>query len=407
MTQSSDPPLSIPPIKRDELSELRILNYEKIGSGPFEVDSELQRFPFPDLSDQLQILSRSQYQETQYLLALRGAQMKKVVHSGEKLYLTYENDQLVFSDVSSPLWVKVLASGEGRTTLEMGVDVISQEGKTLLSQAREVAIGENEKPFKKEDISDAMLLKALEALGEARWWAPDRLFERYEGEEYQIYKGLERLEIPGEQILFAEEGKWFVWKEDRWKVGKEQGLPSALVREVSPYKMEWDVWDGRGLEWTRLTFHRERVRPLTVRMEEVLTRLRQRTSTRISCRIDNRATILKVGDWLFRTERGWHTVKSSYEVDAIVKFKVMGELFIFDGLEKQEGKEVFCGTLFDPMRVEQQIVRLPITQMRTLEHSPSTKKGRSTKIQPPTSSDLRPNKSHRMQPIEDYEVFEE
>ncbi len=391
--------------------------YEKIGEGPLAVDSELQSFPFPDLSGKILFLAcssrpDSEFIEACYLLGLRGSQEKRVAKQNQKLYLTYKEDQLIFSEKTTPLWIKPNQSGEGRTTLQMGIDLVSNQGAVLLSKTREYLIKEDWEPLKKEQASHPELVAGIEALEGVRWWPADRLFDQYAGDEYQIYKGLERLEFLGEQILFAEEGRIYVWKEGKWCVGNEEGYPLARVKEITPFKMNFELWDPSGIETVQMTFNRERARPIAIRMEEIFTHLRQRTSSRVSCRIDNWATILRVGDWLFRTDRGWHTVKNSYEIDAIVKFKVRGELFIFDGLESSDGKKIFCGSLFDPMRTELQSVRLPITQMKTLEHSPPTKKGRSTKIRPLAFSETERShsrlKSHqRLQPIEDYEVFEE
>ena len=56
-----------------------VSEYEKIGEGPLAVDSELQSFPFPDLSGKILFLARSnrpdsEFIETRYLLGLRGTQ---------------------------------------------------------------------------------------------------------------------------------------------------------------------------------------------------------------------------------------------------------------------------------------------------------------------------------------------
>ncbi len=404
--------------KNKEMSpSILVFEYEKIGEGPLAVDSELQSFPFPDLSGKILFLARSNrpnsgFMETLYLLGLKGSQEKRVVKEEQKLYLAYEEDQLIFSEKAAPLWIKPKQNEEGRTTLQMGIDLASNQGAVLLSETREHLIKEDWKPLKREQVSHPELIAGVYAFEDAKWWPADRLFDQYAGDEYQIYKGLERLEILGEQILFVEEGRTYIWKEEKWDVGNEEGYPLARVKEITPFKMSFELWDPSGIETVHMTFNRERARPIAIKLEEIFTRLRQRTISRVSCRIDNRATILKIGDWIFHTDRGWHTVKNSYEIDAIVKFNVMGELFIFDGLETRDGKKFFCGSLFDPMRTELQSVRLPISQMKTLEHSPPTKKRRSTKIRSPVSSKTEKSrsrlKSHkRLQPIEDYEVFEE
>lgn len=399
-TKGEEISLPKPMKKKEKREEAPRFHYEKMGEGSLCIDAQLQSFPFPDLSQQLSLLSHF---EDRYLLSLNKGEKGVAVRGGDTLYLTYDEDQLHLSEDESPLWIRLLPLEEGGTALQMGVAFRSESGELLLNESRQVIATERNAPFRREELSDGELLEALDSFKGARWWHPDQLFNEYAGKEYGIYKGLERLEIFGEYVLFAEEGKTFTWKEGKWVKGEEEGAPLARVKEVSPHKMEWEVLDRSRLEWTQISFSRERARPIHVRMEEVLTRLRQRTTSRVSCRIDNRAAILKVGDWLFKTERGWQTIKSPHEVDAIVKFKIMGELFIFDGLQEIDGKLFFCGTLFDEMRTDSHPVRLPISQVKTLEHSPHTKKGGSTKIQP--SMSLVP--SRRQEMLTEGDIFEE
>ncbi|MCB1107132.1 MAG: hypothetical protein KDK76_03450 [Chlamydiia bacterium] len=401
------------PIKKASSHPLPLADYEKIGTGPLAVDSGIQSFPFPDLSREvlfLSISSRPDISEgaSEILIGLKGNPKRMKVSPDTMLYLTYDENHLTFSEGPTPLWIKPKLG-----SLEMGMDLISENGELLLSERREQQVKIEGKPLKKEEVSDLGLIAAIQALEGARWWSPDRLFDQYAGAVYQKYKGLERLEILGKRILFSEEGKWFIWRDGEWEEGdKTERYPLAIIKEITPYKMDWQLWDASGLETVVLSFHRHHPQPLSIRPEDIFTRLRQRTTSRVSCRIDNHATILKVGDWLFRTESGWHTIKSSSEVDAIVKFKAFGELFIFDKLEKVDGKEVFCGSLFDQMRTELLAVRLPITQMKTLEHSHPAKKGGPSKAHPSTSSEggnIRSNRkmSHKRLPKEEHEIFED
>ena len=166
------------------------------------------------------------------------------------------------------------------------------------------------------------------------------------------------------------------------------------------------------MESTLLTFNREKEGAISLRIEDVFTRLRKRTSSRISCRIDNRAKILKEGDWLVHTNTGWHTIKHYYEVEALLNLEILGDLFIFDGIQVVDGKEIFTGSLFNPMRTEMKAVRLPLSQIKGGEHSPHTKNSFSAKIGPlaqeeNSSADVRGKSSKKFETIEDLELFEE
>ena len=391
--------------------------YDLIGSGPLSIQSELQSFPFPNLTDKIVFLSKTSRPDIlqgdeKYLLGLKGTQNRRVVSKGEKVFLSYEKDQLAFSESLTPLWIKVLGSQENGAHLILGIELSSDQGKVTLSETREHFAKVSWSPLSKDEITNVKLLEGVNTLESAKWWPADRLFDAYAGSEFEKFKGLERLETEEGEILFVDENTSFVWKEGQWVEGAQKGFPLAVVEGISPYKMEWAFWDSSGIESYKLTFHREKPGTITTRAEEVFTRLRQRTSTRVSCRLENRATILKVGDWLIQTDKGWHTIKNSHEIDDILNLKVLGELFIFDSIEDQDGKEVFCGTLFDPMRTEVQTVRLPISQMKNLEHSPPLKRGLSSKIRTPAlveqeRSLVKLNARVKMEPIEECEIFEE
>ena len=91
---------------------------------------------------------------------------------------------------------------------------------------------------------------------------------------------------------------------------------------------------------------------------------------------------------------------------------MVGELFVFDGLEKVDGKEVFCGTLFNPMRTQEQSVRLPMTQNKGGEHSPPIKSAFSSKIgspapEEPSTAKGQSKRSHKLEAIEELDIFGE
>ena len=55
-----------------------------------------------------------------------------------------------------------------------------------------------------DEVVDPELQLAANALRVGKWWGPDKLFERYGGEEFQKFKGQERIELlleKGKEIL--------------------------------------------------------------------------------------------------------------------------------------------------------------------------------------------------------------
>ncbi len=392
---------------------------DQIGKGVLALHSEIQSFPFPDLSGEVLFLAKNtrpdaSFYEIKLQIGLKGSKNSLTLTPGQTLYLAYDQQYLNFSNEVTPLWIKPKLDEKGEVWLEMGIELFGEGGEKLLDEMREFKVAQKWSTKEFDEVLDPHLKLGAEILKGGKWWGPDKLYESYGGEEYLKYKGCERLEIEmekGREILFIKEGNTYVWKEGKWTHSTEtKGYPMAKVLAVSPYKIEWQLWDKGGMESVLLTYNRERPSGISLRVEDVFSRMRRRTSSRVSCRIDNRATILKEGDWLVHTPTGWHTIKNYYEVEEVLSLGVLGELFIFDGLEKVDGKEVFCGTLFNTMRTQEQHVRLPMTQNKSGEHSPPTKSTFSSKIgplAPEETSTAKGQPKHSHKTIEEFDIFGE
>ncbi len=420
--ESGNEPLNISTLNKKNEPIPPRFDHQLVGKGSLSLSPEIQSFPFPDLSGEVLFLGKNTRPDaTGYELklhvGLRGTEKSVRINPGQTLYLAYEEQHLNFSKEVTPLWIKPYLDESGEIWLQMGIQLSNDQGEKLLDEMREFQIKQKWKTKEIDEVVDPELQVAANALRVGKWWGPDKLFERYGGEEFQKFKGQERIELlleKGKEILFIKDGDTFIWKEDKWVPSAEtKGFPLGKVVATSPYKLEWQLWDKGGMESVLLTFNKEKTSVISLRIEDVFTKLRRRTSSRVSCRIDNRATILKEGDWLIHTATGWHTIKNYYEIEALLNLDVQGDLFIFDGLEKKEGKEVFCGTLFNPMRTEQHFVRLPITQTKNGEHSPPTKNTFSTKIGPLAAEEpligtpQRNNPNQKLEPIEEYDIFSE
>ncbi|WP_420421622.1 hypothetical protein [Simkania sp.] len=378
------------------------VTYEKIGEGALKISSELKSFPLPDLKREMRFLGKNTRPDATIYdllihIGLKGSGQSLKVVSGQKLYLTYvegEKPYLQFSSEPTPLWIMPHLSESGETLVELGVRLLTEGNEKLVEEKKTFEI---EDLLQKEDPSkkDSLFQEAVGLLQKSHWWEPDRLFELYGGAEYQALKNHERMEFSYEgkpSVVHIRQGDTLVWKEGKWRreiVGKEtRKAPIARAKMVTPHKIEWELWSSDGLEKASVAHEKERAQTLNFRIEEVFSRVRQRTASRISCRIGNKATILKAGDWILHTPSGWRVLKSLREVEEVLAFQTKGELFVFDGIEKKEGKPVFSGTLFDPMRTQVQNVKIPIAMQSKQEHSPHKKKVISTKIRSSSSEEV-------------------
>jgi len=97
-----------------------------------------------------------------------------------------------------------------------------------------------------------------------------------------------------------------------------------------------------------------------LRPDEIISRMRQRTDTRVTCKLGKKTTILQQGDWLFRTSSGWRTIQNMEEFEKCLRYEMPGEILTFDRIEKTSKGSIFLGTLFNPLRSEKKKVQFSL-----------------------------------------------
>jgi hypothetical protein len=140
----------------------------------------------------------------------------------------------------------------------------------------------------------------------------------------------------------------------------QSDLPVAHVRAVHAGALEIDVWDETGFCPLQVKVDMEKQMPLQRKLEGMPTQIRLRNSTQVSCALGKRRVILRQGDWLLKTASGWRNLRKMEEIDQYLHRRLKGELFIFDSLEKEQGRMVMKGYLFDETRTVAQPLALPI-----------------------------------------------
>ena len=354
-----------------------------LGQGSLALCTTMEMIPFPDCSEKIVILAKNTRPDAalypvQFHIALKGDSRFLKVNSGQRLYLSTDDKQLTFSQKSTSLWVTPFSDEKGATRLQIGLTLLNNQGEKVIDEVRELQLEQRSSAKDIEDIVNAEFKTASYVLKEGKWWGPDKLFEKYGGKEFETYKKKERIEIAskqGKKILFIKENKTFIWKDEDWVPSIEtKGFPIAQVCQIAPHRIEWKLWDATGMESILLTFSKEQPHMIAMRMQDVFKQIRKRTHFCVSCKIDQRVMTLKKGDWLIHTSTGWRKIRDYHEMENLLRFAIQGELFIFDGLEKVDEKEMFCGTFFHPMRTVEHLVRFPIEQGKNRDRSTLKKK---------------------------------
>ncbi|MCY3974558.1 MAG: hypothetical protein OXF02_03320 [Simkaniaceae bacterium] len=285
---------------------------------------------------------------------------------GKRVYLAYSDPSgPSLSKTITPLWIIPHFEAPSGIRIEAGLllpDEGNGEGRRFCERAFfHPARSPGMHPTKEEG---ADLSSMREALARGKAYGRDLLFATYGGAFYRQRTTHERVE-PGDAThtsFYLKRGDGLVWKEARF-VREEPGshhLPEARVRAITDSEIEWLLREVAGEEGTIFIQKKENTPPPANLMEETFSEVRKRTASRTSCRLKGKKVVLKPGDWLLHTPRGWHVADTLREVEAVLHFRWGGELFVFDGIEERGGRSCIKGTLFNPPRTQKRVIVLPI-----------------------------------------------
>lgn len=365
--------------------------YDEIGSGLFSGKKDFELLGFVDLEKELVFLGinsrldAAAFESDVYILLKEGGEMVQLGKK-KKLFLAFTKEgELKLQKNRTPLWIQLKEVQNKTITVLLGAELKKETNEVLFKDSQEVIL----KVRGKSPLTISPDFKELtEVLSSAKWWGPDQLFQVYGGETFEKFKGLERIECMvgrNRLNLHAKQGDLFYWKEGRFFKDNPQQhqspLPAFFLRFVHFDTMEWEIWDETGIKKVVLSKKKERSQPLGLQLEKIFTRVRLRTTSSISCQLNNKALLLKKGDWLFKTSSGWRVLKSLKEIEEVINFQVEGELFVFDGVKKEHNISFFLGNFFDSSRTSIQKVNFSLTEQKSRTNSLHTKNATSSKLQ--------------------------
>jgi len=278
--------------------------------------------------------------EAKILVKLKEG-VQTVVTNGKQLFLQErtEGKGVVFSEDETALWIKPILLDNGNVLMEAGRRLISKEGQLL---------GEEKGEYVVTLVKGAQQEKALAYLEElkgARAVGHDALIAKYGGKEYALWRDKVKIEFAPEghsYACFVGKGDVLQYKESEWRVLSAEAidkcLPMARVLAASPKAVEIEGWDESGFFCVHAKLPSIQ-QPMPVGTQELLpTGLRLRSSTQVSCLFGKKRLVIKKGDWVLRTASGVRNLKRAQEIEDCLYHRLKGELFIFDGIEKQQGK---------------------------------------------------------------------
>jgi hypothetical protein len=348
--------------------------YEAIGSGGLALHPRHALGWVSRLVDELALIAYNSRpdvgsKEAQLLFTLKNGKELLTLSNGQLLFLkeAQQGKGLVTSEAATNLSVKPLLLGNGEVLVEATRRLLSKEGKSMEEKGEFIVSPQGGVPARYNPSSQPFM-KELKA---ARGFAQDLLIQKYGGKEYASWSRKAVLEIArgsSTYACFVSPGDYLFYREGEWRAGSLEELageqPVAHITACTPKEIEMDVWDETGFYPLSVKIEMQPSR-VQFKPEATPSGIRIRSSTQISCAFGKRRIILRQGDWLLKTPTGWRNLRRADEIENYLYHRLKGELFIFDAIEKEQGRLMMRGNLFDETRTQMQPLSLPIEGEKT------------------------------------------
>ncbi len=360
-------------------SKGKVFALEKIGQGALSLRSSKRAAILPDMSQEVVLLAKNvrpdlKSKEISFLFSLRSSRSEQRIKNGEVVFLSCDpqaggSPVYRFSEKKTPLWIKPSFLDRNKVLVEVGLFLPSKDSEGFLEEKAQFFL--QEEPFKNSGKFQGE--KWISSLEKARLWGFDVLLPKYNPRISQKFK----VEIPGSKgtvFCFMQPGDFLVWNGDAWipieDGTKAGGRPLAQVKSMSPRGLEFEVWNEEGFypQEIKLDMHSS-PRMGSLKPDQIPQSVRARTAHQVSCCFAKRRYLLKPGDWVLKTSRGWKVLKRSLDIEEYLLHKIRGELCVFDSLVREQGKLIMKGYWVDEMRTQTQPFSIAVEGDRTFQKS--------------------------------------
>jgi hypothetical protein len=287
------------------------------------------------------------------------------VTTGSPIYIDYDakNCVLTLTEQQTPFSITFENESGGAILARSRVKSasLSREREFLLE-----VLNEKMSPCLKEDFK-----KILSPLQKAKCYPPDAIFRIYGGEQYSHFQNLYRLEIPcegGSAISFVAPNDILIWDEKFWRKPNEgeqtRFYPVVHIAKVLDQKIEIVAFNLDGEQFLRIPLLISRPKGKVPNCSEIFATPKVRSPHSISCRLGEKNMILREGDWLIRASKGWRLLKTAEEFEAVLDYRISGDLLILDKIEKEAEGFLLRGHYFDSKRSFAEKITLPIVERK-------------------------------------------
>lgn len=309
--------------------------------------------------------------------AFTGNKTMSSVVPGEKLYVLYDRKlnppQYIFSpnNQQSSLWIEANAEGN---EAHVKASMQGENGEMIHEPEANASFALPEKEYIRFggtpwEIGKNRVDATLLARQKARWYGLDVFLAKHGGKEYAEKVGKQRVDFgEGEDIysIYVGLNDAIIWIDDHWKVVKpgaeSLGKPLLVVKKIEDRLMNLELWDPEGKGKIALNLLKSSEIQAQTNIHKNFKFVGARTRTQFVFEIDGERMLLSPHDWLLSTKEGWVKLETPDEIDQYVERKLIGPLFVFDGIEKKEDHLSLIGTIFNSPRTDMQPIEIPLQQ---------------------------------------------
>jgi len=318
-------------------SSLPHVDFATFGKGPFAIGRTVTPELKP-LTRELMLLGKNTRPDVgenrTVMLGLKSHPTEREIVCGETIFLKREGEVFTFTDKETDLSITPL-SLEGNDVL-LQVDWGEKREELILATS---SLFQN--PLEEELY--------MQTVKKGKMWGVDLFLTQCGGEEYTDLTSKHKIELDS-QVYFVKTGDYLWWDGDRWQVGDSSSAPLVKIGDITTNGLQLHVWDPKGFSSSTITLPLQQVPPF--KQDEIMTAVRPRSPTEITCQLGKRRVIVKEGDWWVKGDGKWRPLKTTDDLEAFLYHKIQGELFIFDKIENNKGKIVLRGKSFDKMRTQ-------------------------------------------------------
>lgn len=357
--------------------------YDAIGKGPCDLRFTPISLQVPDLRSHLIYYGtngRPDAQAERPILhfGFLNDPITGSVAASERLYLRYDRSKqpghYTFSpdNLPTPLWIESTLQGNEAVVT---VSIRNEQGDIIREPAAHANCRFAERDQtriggKTWELGTVRVDGSLLARQKARWMGADRFLERHGGEEYASFQGKHRIDFADDKdasySVFVGLNDALIWKNNRWEAVKpgdaSRDYPLLVVKKIDERIMNLELWNTGGKNKVVLNLIRSSDAWMPQNLQERFKFLGARTHSQYIFEVEGQRMILSPKDWLLQTEAGWIKLSTPEQIDDYVERRLTGVLFVFDGVERQEGRQVLMGVVFNPARTELKEMEIPVAQ---------------------------------------------